>query len=239
MKSIFERIILTIFLIATSFVLLAAQNDDLTAADSLFAQKKYTEAFKQYEQIFDKGLASPAMLMKMAFIKEGLGSYTEALYYLNLYYQQTSDKSAARKMRELAETHDLYGYEYSDLKFIVGFVRKYASEIIAGLLVFSAFLLAYGYRKHRKGEKPVISVALQVVTLTLVLIISNELFKRDTAIISRENSLLMTGPSAGAEPIDYIQKGNKVFVLEQDALWSKIKWGNDVAYIRTKNLMRL
>jgi uncharacterized protein YgiM (DUF1202 family) len=67
----------------------AAETRELVKADSLFEQKKYTESFDLYEQILDEEqLASPKMLLKMAFIKEGLGDYSRALYFLNVYYQK-------------------------------------------------------------------------------------------------------------------------------------------------------
>jgi hypothetical protein len=52
------------------------------------------------------------MLLKMAFVKEGLGDYSNALYYLNLYYLKTYDKKVLKKMENLAERyHKLEGYE--------------------------------------------------------------------------------------------------------------------------------
>lgn len=216
--------------------LLTAQNLQLKSADSLFSVQKYTEAYKKYEEVFDQNLASPAMLVKMAFIQEGLGNYADALYYLNLYYNKTSDKLAAAKMRELAEEHSLEGYEYSDLRYITGFFRKYNTEITACLLAFSLFLVAYSYRQFKIGYRPAISLGLQLVTLCLIAILTNGWFIKDKAIINQDNALLMTGPSAGAEPIDFAAKGNKVTLLSSDPLWSEIAWGEGRVYIRTKNL---
>ncbi|MGB3465691.1 MAG: hypothetical protein WBA74_10490, partial [Cyclobacteriaceae bacterium] len=66
---------------ALSHSVLADPGDRLTTADSLFQAKKYTESFELYEQIIVEDMAySPAMLLKMAFIKEGLGDYSNALY---------------------------------------------------------------------------------------------------------------------------------------------------------------
>ena len=49
----------------------------------------------------------------------------------------------------------------------------------------------------------------------------------------------MSGPSAGAEPIESIGLGNKVTILETDELWSKIIWHDSEAYIRNKNVRKL
>lgn len=227
------------FLILVIGLPIYAQNAELSTADSLFANQKYTEALKKYENIFNQDKASPAMLTKMAFIQEGLGNYADALFYLNLYYLKTSDKAALTKMRELAEEHHLSGFEYSDFKFMANFVRNYEVEILIVLLAFSLFLLIYGYSKRKKDELPRVSLFLQALTLVLIGLLSNQLFLADTGIVSQDHSLLMTGPSAGAEPISYIEKGNKVTVLQSDALWTKIRWQEEVAYIRTKNLRTL
>lgn len=216
-----------------------AQFAELSTADSLFAHQKYTEAFKMYENIFQQNQASPAMLTRMAFIQEGLGNYSDALYYLNLYFLKTSDKAALNKMRELAEKHHLVGYEYTDTKFFLNFLRKYQLEITLSLIAFSLFLLAYGFNKFRHDEKPATSLVLQALVLLLIVAFTNDLFFEKKAIVSQDHSMLMSGPSAGAEPVNYIGKGNKVSVLKSDALWTKINWDNREVYIRSKNLKSL
>jgi len=64
------------------------QENILTRADSLYATKQYTQAFERYEVLFAGGRYSPAMLLKMAYIQEGLGHLGESLYYINLYYRK-------------------------------------------------------------------------------------------------------------------------------------------------------
>ena len=59
---------------------LNAQNSLLNTADSLFSQQKYTEALNLYEEIYTSGRASSAMLLKMAFIQDGLNNYADALF---------------------------------------------------------------------------------------------------------------------------------------------------------------
>lgn len=216
-----------------------AQSNELLHADSLFSNQKYTEAYEKYEAIFNQDQSSPAMLTKMAFIQEGLGNYANALYYLNLYYLQSSDKHALTKMREIAEEHHLSGYEYSDGRFFENFIRKYGLELTLFLAAFSLFLLIYSFRKVQKEERPGISVAVQLLSLVSLFILNNELLLQDKAIISHDQSLLMSGPSGAAEPIESIAQGNKVTVLQSDELWSKIEWQDSHAYIRNKNIRKL
>ena len=57
------------------------------------------------------------MLLKIAYIKEGLGDITSAQYYLNEYYLATSNEQALQKMEDLAEANDLKGYQHNDITF--------------------------------------------------------------------------------------------------------------------------
>ena len=64
----------------------------LKTADSLFITKKYTQSLDHYEQILKQGQYTPAMLLKMAYVHEGLNEIGSAMYYLNLYHIATNDK---------------------------------------------------------------------------------------------------------------------------------------------------
>lgn len=236
MKNFFSGLILTVLFTFTCLTQLNAQEKALIYADSLFQQQKYTEAFKDYESIYLTGNASPAMLMKMAFIKEGLGDYAQALYYLNAYYQLTSDKDALSKMRDIANEHHLTGYEYSDFKFFLNAIQKYENMILFCLVASSLFLLVYIFKQKRKNEPPVTATILQLVVVCLVAVLINGLIYQKSAIIATDKSLLMTGPSAAAEPVDFIGKGHRVEVLDANDIWSKIKWEDQEVYIRNKNL---
>jgi hypothetical protein len=118
-----------------------APKERLLLADSLFAQKKYTQSFELYHDIqkSDKKTSS-AMLLKMAFIKEGLGDYTNALYYLNLYYLKTYNKRVLKKMENLAEQNKLAGYNYDDAEFFLNLYHQYQLQID---LLLTALILLY------------------------------------------------------------------------------------------------
>src|SRR5688572_27345504 len=73
----------------------------LKTADSLFQSRQYIQSFEHYEQILKQNQYTPAMLLKMAYVQEGLKHNGLALYYLNLYYLTTRDKTALEKMSEL------------------------------------------------------------------------------------------------------------------------------------------
>src|SRR3954468_14023429 len=86
-----------------------AQSQKITQADSLFRAKQYTQSLEVYQSLFNEQKYSPAMLLKMAYIQEGLGKIGQTLYYLKLYHLATDDEQALRKMEELAGKFGLSG----------------------------------------------------------------------------------------------------------------------------------
>src|SRR6185436_7100842 len=86
----------------------------LAKADSLYSSKQYTQALDFYQLLHKSGQYTPAMLLKVAHIQEGLGRLGESLYYLNLYFLATDDQQALKKMEELAKKNNLEGYETSE-----------------------------------------------------------------------------------------------------------------------------
>ena len=106
--------ILLIFVMGITSALAKAPSEDPSAvvvakADSLFATRQFTQAGDLYQSVFQKHHYSPAMLLRMAFIHEGLGRLGESLFYLNLYHLASSDPQALKKMEELAEKNRLQG----------------------------------------------------------------------------------------------------------------------------------
>ncbi|UII27414.1 hypothetical protein LVD15_03000 [Fulvivirga maritima] len=232
-----------------SFICLAvpfsqAENQDastLQDADSLFNAKKFTESFKLYEQLLTaEKKASPAMLLKMAYIKEGLGDYSMALYYLNLYYLQTSDKKVLSKMEELADKKDLEGYTYDDFEFFETVFFKYFNQIIYALLAISIILFAIIIRYKKNSEySPVIPAILNALVLGLLFYTLN--FGRDyhKGIVVKSNTYVMEGPSAGAEVVAIIGKGHRLPVYKNQDVWTQTEWQGKKAYIKTDKLKKV
>src|SRR5688500_16903409 len=90
----------SIAFVLTTFTISHAQTSGyrLKTADSLFQAKRYTQSLEHYEEILRQRQYTPAMLLKMAYINEGLNQIGSAMYYLNLYHTATGDKSVLRKM---------------------------------------------------------------------------------------------------------------------------------------------
>ena len=212
--------------------------DRLMIADSLFNQKKYTQSFELYNQIHkdDKRVTS-AMLLKMAFVKEGLGDFTNALYYLNLYYLKTYDKKVLKKMEKMAEQNKLSGYNYDDKELFLNMYQKYQVQI--DMLVICLVLTFFGYLVYQKRIRKKISLSLIwtfVGILIALFLVNNYGREKQKAIISSANVFLMTGPSPGSDVIDVVSFGHRVPVLDHEDVWVKISWNEQTAFIKNNNL---
>jgi hypothetical protein len=214
------------------------QKDRLMIADSLFAQKKYTQSFDLYQEIYTSyGKVSPSMLLKMAFVKEGLGDYSNALYYLNLYYLKTYDKKVLKKMENLAERYHLEGYNYDDAEFFLNLYQRFQIQIdlfVTGLLLI--FLGILVYQKRKNGHISAMTGYAYISLLVVLLLVNNFGRERKQAIISSDNAYLMDGPSPGADVIDVVAVGHRVKILGHQDVWVEISWDDKSAYIKEFNL---
>lgn len=215
--------------------------EDLKLADSLFLEKKYTQSFEIYQDLLStRKRSSPAMLLKMAYIKEGLGDYSNALYYMNLYYLQTHNKRALKKMESIAKSHDLQGYDYTDFKFFMNIFYRYYVSIVFSLSGVVFILIAYmAYKKMRLRQKPGFSLFYLALTIVVLFYVVNFGRNYKKGIIITHESYLMDGPSAGAGLVAIADMGHRVSVIGKKDIWVKIIWEDDVAYIRENNLLQI
>ncbi len=208
----------------------------LNSADSLFQKKHYTESLELYEQLNHSGYYTPRMLIRLSLINEGLGNYTYALYYLNIYYSNIHDRTVLKKMDELAERHNLEGYDYNDLVFFISIYEHYYNYILLAFLITSVLFLVYLYilkaQKKKMGLKPL----LFILILAAVYALSNYTIFPEKAIIAN-NTSLMSAPSSGSELIGYLNKGHRVTIRDHIDIWYEIKWHDKIAYVRADNLL--
>ena len=137
----------------------------LQQADSLYVEKKYTQSLEHYQTILRQDQYSPAMLLKMAYIEEGLNHIGPALYYLNLYYVPTNDKTVLTKMEEVATRYNLEGYESSDADQALSFYHDYHFHITLAVCVIAIFFVALAFSVKRKGRRPIATGILTAFVL--------------------------------------------------------------------------
>lgn len=235
---------LTIFFVFFSTLLQPVYSQQstarVTAADSLFNQQQYLQAFAKYEQILKEDQQySPTMLLKLAFIKEGLRDFTGAMYYLHLYYAKTPNRAVLRKMEDLAQTHQLTGYEYSDLQFFKTQFRKYYQNILEGLLLVAVVVITF--TKFRRTSKPVTNSFKIGFTLYLAFIFYyiNFLDFGQEGIIRYNRIPVMSAPSAGATWLATAASGHKLQLIGETDIWYEVRWQKNRAFIRKQNILVL
>lgn len=223
--------------LAASPVFAQTASHRLKAADSLFVAKKYTQSFEQYENILKQHQYSPAMLLKMAYIQEGLNHVGQAMYYLNLYYLASRDKTAVYKMEELADKYSLSGYTTTDASRALSLYHDYYGYISITLAALAVFLLSLMfYVRMRRKQTPVATLACMML---LLMAFGYHLYvgdKVEEAIIISPHAYLMDGPSAGATMLDVVGDGHRVEVIGHHDVWLKIQWDDVTGYVRDNAL---
>jgi hypothetical protein len=222
-----------LFLLITVSAFAADTSSVLTKADSLYAAKQYTQAFERYEVLFAGGRYTPAMLLKMAYIQEGLGHLGESLYYINLYFLASNDTQALKKMEELAEKNKLEGYANSESKKLQAFFQEYFTTITLFLTATSLLLFSIVfYTRTRKNIKPSFSATALVFTVLLLFLHINFSPSPERAIVASPQTYLMSGPSAGSSLVAIIGEGHQLEIKGKKDIWLRVQWKDREAYVK-------
>jgi hypothetical protein len=216
-------------------------NKSLFKADSLFNNQQYPEAFAVYDSLLQQQqVYTPQMLLKMAYIKEGLRDYTGAMYYLHLFYKKQPSRSVLKKMEELGQAHRLSGYEYNDLQFFKTQFSKHYMRILELMLLVAVVTVTVMFVSWRKGHR--FSGTFKtgfILYLLFILYYINFLNLGDEGIIKNDQVAIMSAPSAGATWLATATQGHKVPITGEQDIWYEIKWKGQKAYIRKNNLVEL
>lgn len=228
----YKILFLPLFMIAIS----TQAQGQLSEADSLFAGGKYTEAFEIYQSIHQSGQVTEAMLLKMAFIKEGLTQPAEAIIYLSEHYKLSGDRKSFEKITELAEAQQFIGYEATDKEIILNAISKYRLYIISISVLIGTILLFQLYRKRANKEFSLLNLFLQLMLIIVIVMVSNNFLQRDEAILNSNGTLMVSSPSAAGEPLEILQKGHKVKILQESEIWTQIEFDGLLGYVRKSQL---
>lgn len=210
----------------------------LETADSLFQLKQYTQSLELYEKILAHKAYTPAMLLKMAYIQEGLNNIGRAMYYLNLYSQVSKDKAVTEKMSELARKYNLEGYTSTDKDEFLTFYYDHRPGISLALAALAVLLLSLAFHiRLRRNRRPLGSIIVLGVVLLVLLFHTHAGERVGVGVIMNANTYLMSGPSAGANVVDIVTDGHRVEVIGRRDVWLKIRWSGDIAYVKENNVM--
>ncbi len=227
-----KRVYNILFFLIITFSAIGQENI-LTKADSLYAAKQYTQAFERYEVLFAGGRYSPAMLLKMAYIQEGLGHLGESLYYINLYFLASNDTEALKKMEELAEKNKLEGYQNSETKKLQAFLQEYFNTITFFLTAASLLLFAVVfYTRTKKNIKPSFSATVLAFILLLLFVHVNFSPAPERGIVASPQTYLMSGPSAGASLVAIIGEGHQLEIKGKKDVWLRVQWKDRDVYVK-------
>lgn len=229
------------FLTCALFVQTSVQAQSLSEADSLFFSGNGTYALKIYEDIFEQGEFTPQMLIKMAYIYNGLGNTVKTLYYLSLYEKLYPSTEIQEKMQQIANKQKLTGYQITDYEYFrtIYFQIKDGLEVslyfvIVGLVIWSFFV---AQRKSRK-----VLLLLQVAMLAVILLlfyVKNHLFQTCEGIIAHDRAFMMQAPSAGAQLLASSERGHKVKIKAERDIWYQIEWEGKEYFIRKSHVLKL
>ncbi len=225
---------------AVSSVGASAQAEALAKADSLFHLKQYTQSLERYQSLFKNKSYSPSMLLKMAYIQEGLGHLAQSMYYLNLYYLASQDPQALVKLEDVANKNKLEGYTASDASRMVTLLKEYYRPIIIALAALCSFFLALmSYQKLKRNQRPV--TALVFLFFFLGLLFAHTYFGAQThqGIISNPSTYLMEGPSAGSAVVSIVGEGHRLEILGKKDVWLKVKWSDRVVFLKETGILIL
>ncbi|GMQ26901.1 hypothetical protein Aoki45_35840 [Algoriphagus sp. oki45] len=236
-NSIFLAKLSIFFLLLLQTIHCQADTPQLLVADSLFENKSYKEAMEIYRSNFQNGIYSPSMLLKMAFISEGIGDKENAALYLSKYYDLNPNPQTISKIKDLTGQTVIEGYEVSDgmrfLVFLVGY-----QEIIVGLLALAllvSFILLWSNRSNLTEAR----FFWPSITLIILLFLFNNFFKAPkTGLVTGSPTYIVTKPSAGGELIERVEPGHRVKIKSSKDVWYEVEWKEQTAYIKKENVTR-
>jgi hypothetical protein len=220
-----------IFFLASFYSIGATAQSDLKRADSLFQIKQYTQSLEIYQSLLSAKKYSPAMLLKMAYINEGLGKPSESLYYLKLYQLATTDNQAQKKTEELAAKYNMTGYTQNETDQTAHWVSK-NSNVIRLSFALILFLSVVSIFFLKRKEKKVWGALTVLIIAASALFYLNNLHASSYVIVSNDRTYLMNGPSAGASVTAIVGEGNLIKLLGEEDVWLKVQWSGETAFVK-------
>ncbi len=214
---------------------------DLKEADSLFATTQYKEAFRLYEKTFKKGeKKNSELLLKLAFMSERAGDYSDCLFYLSNLSVIKPSKSLFEKMSNMGNEYNLKGYEFDDYSYFIIFYRRYGDYLPLLLLLFAGYIV-YVMAAKTKNREPILLVhKLSIMGyLFLILLVINVPDLYQSAVIINPQTFLRSQPSAAAKVIEEVRDGHRITIIGSVDHWERVIWNNQIVFIRKSDLRNI
>jgi len=237
-KSIFLTKLLIFLFISLQSINCQADAIDLKKADSLFSSGSYKEAMSIYTANYQEGIYSPSMLLKMAFIAEGIRDNEQATLYLSKYYDLSPNPQVITKIKNLTGQNQLTGYEVSDGQRFFIFLTEYQEYIVGGLTVILLISIIFIWVTSRNADKNQ-NYWPTLMLLVMIFLANNFLTGPRTGLITSSPTFLVSKPSAGGELVDRVEPGHRVRIKSSKDIWYEVDWKNKSAYIKKADVTRL
>lgn len=210
----------------------------LKKADSLYKSDNFIQAEVIYEQLLPNiEKPSTALFLKLAFLKEKKGDFLKTLYYLNKAYQQDPNEKILSKLNEIAQLHELKGYELNDFNFLILFYKQYSGFLIAIMLLLSIYIFFVLFTKRYKhnfipiGQK--IFLLIYIIGIGILLNLPD---KYHQGIINRDGVLLRAEPSAVAPVVLMIDRGHRLNLIGGNDIWKRVYWDDKFLYLKESDI---
>lgn len=215
-----------------------SEADLLNRADSLYAKKKYAEAQLVYYQLFQRGYVTPATLIKLAFVYEGLNETPKALFFLWQYYLQTEDDQVYEKIQVLSNAYSLDGFELTDFERMSIWInnRTLLLNVILFVSAFIGLLIVFLLHRKKQYSLKVTFGVLSILILGLQLTILNFGYPTKKGVVS-SSTYVMTGPSSAANLMTVLKQGNQLTIKGEEDVWVKVSWNDKTGYIKRNDLL--
>lgn len=241
MQAYYLKKIIFFFIFNLSFVQLSKSQSDvgrLKKADSLYKTENFSASELLYEQSLSKiQNPSKSLFLKLAFIKEKKGDYLKTLYFLNKAYEIEPTEKILSKLNEIANLHELQGYELSDFNFLILFYKQYSGFLVAILLILGIYIFVILFiKKYQNNYIPTNQKAFLIVYLVGVALLMNLPDKYHQGIINHDGVLLRSEPSAAANIEGVIDRGHRLNVIGGNDIWRRVIWEDQLLYLKESDI---
>ena len=191
-----------------------------------------------YEVNFESGIYSPSMLLKMAFITEGIGDSERATLYLSKYYDLSPNPQTISKIKTLTGQAQLVGYEVSDGMRFVLFLVEYKEILVGSLTLFLIMSLIVLWSQGKKLTEARFYWPSSLL-IALIFLANNFLNGPSTGLVTTSPTLIRSKPTAAGDFIDLVEPGHRVKIKSSKDIWYEIEWKEQTAYIKKEDVTRL
>ena len=178
------------------------------------------------------------MLLKMAFITEGIGDSERATLYLSKYYYLSPNPQTISKIKTLTGQAKLVGYEVSEGMRFVLFLVEYKEILVGSLSLFLIMSLIVLWSQGKKLTEARFYWP-SFLLIALIFLANNFLNGTSTGLVTSSPTLIRSKPTAAGDFIDLVEPGHRVKIKSSKDIWYEIEWKEQTAYIKKEDVTRL